>query len=115
MELIESNCRFTGGTPSAAACDRDLADLVYRQVVGLPAAEYGDFPDHVYFWNPRRDFSAFLELRRMGELTALGWLRSVMHWNSLPLWRWDDPLPSIANSAAYWRGLFGRIGRKLLG
>jgi len=107
-KLIESNCRFTGGTPSAAACDRDLADLVYRQVVGLPPAHYEDFPDHVYFWKPRRDFSAFRELRALGEITLWGWLRSVMNRNQLPLWSWSDPMPSLVNSALFWRGVFGR-------
>jgi predicted ATP-grasp superfamily ATP-dependent carboligase len=108
-KLIECNCRFTGGTPVAAACGRDLADFTYRQVVGLEPAELGEFEDDVFYWVPRRDFAAFRELRRLGELSLLGWLRSTLHRTTLPLWSWRDPVPSIVNSVQTVAGLFTRV------
>ena len=47
----------------------------------------------------RDDFWAFLELRRSGEITFGGWLRSILRRQMLPYFAWTDPMPSLARAA----------------
>lgn len=93
-KLIECNARFTGATSLVAKSGLDLAEFVYRQVVGLPTEGFEDFRDGVRLWNPKRDFAAYRELRDLGELTFLQWLLSVLHRQSFPFFSWRDPAPS---------------------
>ena len=93
-KLIECNARFTGATPLAAACGLDLADFVYRQVVGLPAPDIKTYRTGVRLWEPGRDFAAYRELGRLGELSFGQWLRSVLHPQTFGLFSWHDPGPA---------------------
>ncbi len=93
-KLIECNARFTGGTPLAVSCGLDLGEFVYRQVVGLPTKELKGYRAGVRLWEPRRDFAAYRELRKLGELTLWQWVRSVLYRQSFSLFSWRDPGPA---------------------
>jgi predicted ATP-grasp superfamily ATP-dependent carboligase len=96
LKLIECNHRFTAPNEQLRIAGIDLALLVYNRVLGRPLPPLGDYRAGVRLWHPGNDFRSFLELRRRGELTAAGWLRSVARPQHLPLFRWDDPRPSLA-------------------
>ena len=59
-------------------------------------------------WDPIRDFQAYLELRRSGQLTFPRWLASVCHRQTFGYFRWTDPLPALARLTLplrRWAGL----------
>jgi D-aspartate ligase len=94
LKLIECNARFTAADCLLARSGLDVPAFVYGRLTGRPRPLPVGFALGVRLWYPGQDFRAFLELRRRGELTLGGWLRSIAHRQTLPLFRWDDPLPS---------------------
>ena len=42
-----------------------------------------------------RDIAALVELRRAGQITIGGWLRSVTHRQTLQYFSLTDPIPSL--------------------
>jgi len=62
----------------------------------------------VRLWYPVEDFKAFLQLRRQGELTLWRWVKSVLHRQTLPYFRWRDPWPSVVGA---WRRVAGFVSR----
>jgi len=94
LKLIESNYRFTGGTANLHAAGFDIALFVYRRLTGGPLPDMS-YRRGVHLWNPIMDVRALPQYRRLGELTIGGWLRSLMHRQTFPVARLDDPLPTI--------------------
>jgi predicted ATP-grasp superfamily ATP-dependent carboligase len=95
-KVIECNPRFTAAQELLVRAGIDIAVLIYRHLTGGPLPDVRDYRRGVRLWYPVRDLRAFLELRRLGELTTIDWLRSVLHPQALPYFRATDPLPSIA-------------------
>ena len=95
LKLIECNARFTAGNSLVAKAGFDLGNFVYNRIVGIPQPPLTDFRTGLRLWDPLRDWRAFLELRKRGELTFLQWIASVMHSSSISYFSWRDPLPSI--------------------
>lgn len=94
LKLVECNARFTAANILLDRCGYDLANLVYQRVTGRPTRAFGSYRSGVYLWSPIDVFRAFLVLRRQGELTLGGWLRSILHWNvHFSHFQWNDPLP----------------------
>jgi hypothetical protein len=80
-----------------AASGFGLAEFVYNRIVGLPhEQELVKFKSGLRLLDPARDFSAYLELRRMGQVSLLGWIRSLAHYQTFPYFAWTDPAPSLA-------------------
>ena len=50
-------------------------------------------------WNPMADTRALLAHRRRGELTLLGWLRSLLRRQHFSVFRLDDPMPTLGYHA----------------
>jgi predicted ATP-grasp superfamily ATP-dependent carboligase len=95
LKLIECNARFTAGNSLVARAGFDLGNFVYNRIVGNPQPPLTDFRTGMRLWDPLRDWRAFLELRKRGELTFMQWIASVMHPSSISYFSWRDPLPSI--------------------
>ena len=95
LKLIECNARFTAGNSLVARAGFDLGNFVYNRIVGIPQPPLTDFRTGMRLWDPLRDWRAFLELRKRGELTFMQWIASVMHPSSISYFSWRDPLPSI--------------------
>jgi predicted ATP-grasp superfamily ATP-dependent carboligase len=97
LKVIECNIRFTAANQNLVACGYDLPLFVYGRLIGRPLVDLKDKPyaRDVRLWFPLEDFYAFVDLRRQGRLTTPAWLASVLHRQSLPYFRWDDPLPSL--------------------
>lgn len=107
LKLIECNARFTAANCLVATCGFDLAEFVYNRAVGLPLPEMTAYRTGVRLWNPIDDFKAFRALRRRGELTLRQWIRSILHRQTFPVFKWTDPWPSAV-------GLFRRVKRLAL-
>jgi D-aspartate ligase len=95
LKLIECNARFTAGNSLVARAGFDLGNFVYNRIVGIPQPPLTDFRTGLRMWDPLRDWRAFLELRKRGELAFMQWIASIMHWSSISYFSWRDPLPSI--------------------
>lgn len=96
LKLIECNARFTAANGLVARAGIDLGALVYNRLTGLPVPPLQDFRDGLTLWDPMRDFKAFLELRRSGNLTLAGWLSSVSRRHCFPGFELTDPRPGFA-------------------
>jgi len=95
LKLMECNARFTAGNSLVAKAGFDLGNFVYNRIVGIPQPPLTDFRTGLRLWDPLRDWRAFLELRKRGEITFPQWIASVMHRSSVSYFSWRDPLPSI--------------------
>jgi D-aspartate ligase len=96
LKLIECNARFTAANSLVKRAGFDLGNFVYNRIVGIPQPPLTNFRTGLRLWDPLRDWRAFLELRKRGELTFMQWLASVMHWSSFPYFSLRDPLPSFS-------------------
>lgn len=108
LKLIECNARFTAANGLVAKAGLDLSSLVYNRLVGLPLPPLDHYRDGLTLWDPARDLRACRELRRRGELSLTGWLRSVMRPHMFPAFSWRDPQPALVRLK---RRLWGRLFR----
>lgn len=93
-KLIECNGRFAGSNCLVSASGCKLAALVYDQILGRPHRVPRRFKGGMRMWDPARDFFAFRERHATGDLSLLGWLLSLCHCQTFPVFRWTDPKPS---------------------
>lgn len=102
LKLIECNPRFTAANELVRLAGIDLARLAYRRALGEPVhALDGSFAEGVRQWHPVEDVRAFLDYRRQGRLTTGAWLQSLAHRQHLPVFSWDDPMPTLAAGWAF--------------
>jgi predicted ATP-grasp superfamily ATP-dependent carboligase len=111
LKLIECNARFTAANCLVARSGLDLASFVYNRLVGRPQPPPGPYATGVRLWDPVRDFEAFLELRRQGQLTPRQWVASILHRQTFPYFRCSDPLPALVRMSKPLRDLFRRQAR----
>lgn len=93
--LFESNPRFDLSNALVRASGFDLALLSYERASGRPSSPLGPARWGRHLWHPNADLRSFMDYRRCGELTASEWVRSLLHPQTLSLFAWDDPWPSI--------------------
>ena len=111
FKLIECNARFVGSDCLVSRAGVNFAELVYCRITGRPRPPQGLYAKRMRLWDPVRDFQAFLELRKTGQLTLGSWLASVMHRQTFNWFRWSDPLPALARLTAPLRKRLG-MGKK---
>ena len=100
LKIIEANSRFTAGQELLLRSGAPIDLIRYCHLTGQKAAGFQTYVQFLRYWYPVRDFLAFLELRRNGELTIASWLNSIVPYHKVtPLWDPADPLPSLG--AAY--------------
>jgi predicted ATP-grasp superfamily ATP-dependent carboligase len=95
-KLIECNPRFSAAQPLLTRSGLDAAWLVYCRLARLPMPAVNGYARDVRLWYPMRDYKAYQELRRRGEITFMAWARSIWHRQTLPFLDLRDPLPSLS-------------------
>lgn len=95
LKLMECNARFTAADCLLSACGINLPVFVYNQIVGNPQVAPRSYRVGVRLWDPVRDFRAYRQLRKMGRMDLSGWIRSILHRQVFPVFRWYDPLPAL--------------------
>lgn len=101
LKIIEVNSRFTAAQELLLQSGAAVDAIVYCHVTGQPGPRFERYRQQMRYWYPLRDFLAFLELRKRGELGLLQWLRSIVPFRHvLPLWNVRDPLPCFGAAAA---------------
>jgi D-aspartate ligase len=101
LKLIEINTRFTAAQELLTRAGAPLDLAVYRDLTGQTVPRFETYRQGLRLWYPQRDFLSFLELRRAGHLTLMGWLASV--WpllHVMPLADLSDPQPTLGAIAA---------------
>ena len=109
LKLIECNARFTAADCLLTASGLNLSLFVYNRLTGRPQQVPETYRLGLRLWHPLRDYMAYRQLNKMGLLTFRHWVRSVLHPQIFPIFRWYDPLPAIINVVWRARRLFGRI------
>ena len=95
--IVEPNIlRPTGRSTTAEAGGVELIYTMYCDAAGLPLPENRtQHYDDAKWVHLRRDFQAFLYLRKRGEITFKEWLNSLKGKKSHSLFSLKDPLPFI--------------------
>ena len=106
LKLMECNARFTAADCLLSACGINLPVFVYNRIVGNHQVAPRSYRVGVRLWDPLRDFRAYRQLQKMGRMNFVGWIRSILHPQVFPVFRWSDPLPALVAIA--------RIGRRAL-
>lgn len=109
-KLIECNARFTAANCLVSASGCNLAQFVYNRIVARSQPPLGEYKRGMRLWDPIRDYWSFRELRKMGQITTVGWLLSIMHRQTFPYFRWSDPLPAMARAFKPCGRMFTRRG-----
>jgi D-aspartate ligase len=113
LKLIEVNARFTAAQELLVRAQMDIAWIVYLHMTGgvVPAAN--GFKEHLRLWYFLDDFDAYRDLRALGQLSFLSWVRSVARPQVLPYFSFHDPKPALAKG---WNTLQTRVlKRRFLG
>jgi D-aspartate ligase len=111
FKLIECNPRFTGANELVRRAGFDIPLFTYRKLAGLPLPPMKGYRTGMHMWHPLEDVMAMRRYRRRGELGLASWAHSLLHRQTFPMWRLDDPLPTIFSV----RGRIGHFVRRLLG
>jgi predicted ATP-grasp superfamily ATP-dependent carboligase len=110
LKLIECNARFTAADCLLVASGLNLPLFVYNRLTGRPHAPPPfSYRTGMRLWKPVGDFAAYRQLNRMGLLPFRAWIRSIMHRQIFPVFRWDDPLPAILGNARWIRYAWTRL------
>lgn len=110
LKVIEVNARFTAAQELLVQSGMPSDLILYCHLTGQSLPEVIEYEQMLRFWYPLRDFLAFLELRKRGELTLLGWLQSTLPYRQvLPLFDLSDPLPVVHVMANSVRKIFNKL------
>lgn len=97
LKVIECNPRFTAAHCLVIAAGVPIDLMIYRSLTGQPVPVIEQGSTVMRLWNPIRDFLAFKELRRRGELGFGTYVRSLFGGGRrvLPVFSLRDPAPSL--------------------
>ncbi|MGB5078130.1 MAG: hypothetical protein WBO17_11675 [Sphingorhabdus sp.] len=96
LKIIEVNGRFTAAQRLITKAGAPIDIITYCHLTGQPWPHFGSYSQNMLFWYPLRDFFAFLQMHRAGEITFAQWVRSLdVRFLLLSVASWRDPLPSI--------------------
>jgi D-aspartate ligase len=110
LKIIECNARFTAANELVTAAGFDLPVFVYNRLFGRPQAPLTRYRVGLRLWSPVRDFYAFRQLQRAGELDWWSWLSGVARPQVFPLFRWTDPMPALHRE---WSRVAEPLGRRM--
>jgi len=119
-KIIECNPRFTRANELVRLAGIDIPAIAYRRVAGLEVEPLRGYRLGVRMWSPIEDAQAFLRYRTARKLTFAGWVRSLLCRWHFPVWRLDDPIPTLRvlicfRSRMVTRGLLRRFRERIGG
>jgi D-aspartate ligase len=101
LKIIEVNARFTAAQELAVRAGMPIDLIVYCQLTGQANPTVSSFETDLRYWYPVKDFLAFLELRRLGQLSFFDWIRSFNpKRNVSPLFDLGDLKPAFGAAGA---------------
>ncbi len=96
LKLIECNPRLTEPLELSVRSGMDVPWIIYSHVAGRPQLATQGFRNGARLWFPSQDLEALRDYRQAGELSLLAWLRSLLPWSHVALFRLADPGPALA-------------------
>ncbi|MBS1801640.1 MAG: ATP-grasp domain-containing protein [Acidobacteria bacterium] len=114
LKLIECNARFTAADCLLVASGLNLPLFVYNRLTGRTYVTPSSYRLGMRLWKPVGDFAAYRQLSKMGLLTFRAWIRSIMHRQVFPVFRWNDPLPALVGNVRLIRYTWSRFWRAKL-
>jgi len=97
LKLIEVNARFTAGHRLVTEAGAPIDVMIYCYLTGQPGPVFDSYSQTLRLWDPVRDFLAFRQLHRSGQLGFGDWLKSILAQKIvLPYFSFVDPGPAIA-------------------
>jgi D-aspartate ligase len=102
--LIEINPRTVSGNQLGITAGIDLPWIAYRNMAGLDSNEtqQPSFRLNVKYVNEEWDVQSFAALRKSGELSFTGWIRSLRGTQAWALFAWDDPIPLLVGICRFF-------------
>jgi D-aspartate ligase len=110
-KIIECNHRFTLANEIVRLAGIDIPAIAYKRAAGLPVEAIQQYRK-VRMWSPLEDAQAFLQYRAAGELTFLGWIRSLLCRWHFPMWRLSDPMPTFYSVRLRLAGILTSLFRR---
>jgi predicted ATP-grasp superfamily ATP-dependent carboligase len=109
LKVIEINARFTAAHELIVRSGAPVDLIAYCDLTGQPGPRFNHFQEGLHLWYPSRDFLAFRQLQKRGEMSLGDWINSVAGKPKvLPLASMSDPMPmfhaGIANVERIVRG-----------
>jgi D-aspartate ligase len=96
LKVIEVNARFTAAQELVRRSGIPIDLIIYCRLTKQPLPAFTRSDKELRMWYPLRDFLGFAELWRRGELSLLGWIKSVATTcHVFPLFSLSDPLPVV--------------------
>jgi predicted ATP-grasp superfamily ATP-dependent carboligase len=112
LKIIEVNGRLTAGHPLLTRGGAQIDLMIYCHLTGQPVPPLGRYAQNLRLWDPLRDFMAYRLLARRGELSLLGWFRSIFAQKIIfSFFSFDDPLPGLTEAWATITKAFSRSPR----
>lgn len=94
LKVIECNARLTAAQALVRASGMPIDEMIYRSVTGQPVEPHRQTDEDLRMLDLSRDFFAYLELRRRGDITLGAWLRSLSEGRKIPsMFSVNDPMP----------------------
>lgn len=106
LKLIECNARFTAADCLLTASGLNLSLFVYQKLTGHEPRAPSHFRPGMRLWAPTQDYKAYRQLNSLGVLSFGQWVRSILHPQILPIFRWYDPMPAVVNTLRLVRSKF---------
>jgi predicted ATP-grasp superfamily ATP-dependent carboligase len=113
LKLIECNARFTAADCLLVASGLNLPVFVYNRLTHRTHVAPSNYRMGMRLWKPVGDYAAFRQLNKMGLITFRAWIRSIMHRQIFPRFRWNDPLPAIVGNVRLIRHASSRLWRSM--
>lgn len=110
LRLIECNHRFTASNELVRLAGVDLGRLAYARVAGVPLPRLDRYRTGLTLWNPMRDLRSLAGVVRRRESPMREWLPLLLRPHVLPVFRADDPIPSVAHHLWMIRRQLGKSG-----
>ncbi|MEX5729685.1 D-aspartate ligase [Rhodovulum iodosum] len=112
LKVIEVNPRFTDAHRMVVSGGLPIDEMIYRRQTGQDVPAFSGYEENVRMWNPLRDFLAFRELNKRGELSFPGWIKSLMSGRKvLPILSLTDPMPTVVRLREEFGRAFKRLGK----
>jgi len=106
LKLIEVNARFTAVQELLVRAQMDIAWIIYRHVTGSVVPTVNGFKEDLRLLYFLDDFDAYRDLRALGQLSFLSWVRSISRPQVFPYFSFHDPKPALAKG---WSTLQTRV------
>jgi hypothetical protein len=86
--------------------------MIYCHLTGQAVPALGRYAENLRLWDPLRDFMAYRQLAQRGELSLLGWFRSIFAQKIVfSFFSFDDPWPGLTEAWATIAKAFARPPR----